>query len=112
MKAWAGGLLGLSMVTGTPLSPPMRMSVKIGISPRKGVFWRAASALRVAVDIGGTFTDVAVFDDARGTLSFGKTLSTHGELVQGIETAVRDADAAFNEIGIGQQAGRLGTEDV
>jgi N-methylhydantoinase A len=54
--------------------------------------------LRVAVDIGGTFTDVAVFDDARGTLSFGKTLSTHGELVQGIETAVRDADAAFNEI--------------
>jgi N-methylhydantoinase A len=52
----------------------------------------------VAVDIGGTFTDVAVFDDARGALSFGKTLSTHGELVQGIETAVRDADAAFSEI--------------
>jgi N-methylhydantoinase A len=52
----------------------------------------------VAVDIGGTFTDVAVFDDTRGTLSFGKTLSTHGELVQGIETAVHDADAAFDEI--------------
>lgn len=59
---------------------------------------RAVPALRVAVDIGGTFTDVAVFDDARGALSFGKTLSTHGELVQGIETAVRDADAAFSEI--------------
>jgi N-methylhydantoinase A len=57
-----------------------------------------AATLRVAVDIGGTFTDVAVFDDARGTLSFGKTLSTHGELVQGIETAVHDANAAFNEI--------------
>jgi N-methylhydantoinase A len=55
-------------------------------------------SLRVAVDIGGTFTDVAVFDDARGALSFGKTLSTHGELVQGIETAVHDAKAAFDEI--------------
>jgi N-methylhydantoinase A len=59
---------------------------------------RVAPALRVAVDIGGTFTDVVVFDDVRGTLAFGKTLSTHGELVRGIETAVQDADAAFHEI--------------
>ena len=59
---------------------------------------RVAPTLRVAVDIGGTFTDAVVFDDVRGTLSFGKSLSTHGELVRGLETAVRDADAAFSEI--------------
>ena len=59
---------------------------------------RVTPTLRVAVDIGGTFTDVAVFDDARGALSFGKTLSTHGELVQGIEAAVHDAGAAFDMI--------------
>lgn len=59
---------------------------------------RVTATLRVAVDIGGTFTDVAVFDDARGALSFGKTLSTHGELMHGIETAVHDADVAFDEI--------------
>ena len=64
----------------------------------KSVNNEIAASLRVAVDIGGTFTDVAVFDDARGALSFGKTLSTHGELVRGIETAVHDADAVFNEI--------------
>ena len=64
----------------------------------KSVNNEIAASLRVAVDIGGTFTDVAVFDDVRGALSFGKTLSTHGELVRGIETAVHDADAAFNEI--------------
>ena len=59
---------------------------------------RVTPALRVAVDIGGTFTDVVVFNDVRGALSFGKTLSTHGELVRGIETAVHEAEAAFNEI--------------
>jgi hypothetical protein len=35
-----------------------------------------ASGLRLAADIGGTFTDVAVFDDRSGTLRFGKVLST------------------------------------
>src|SRR5688572_718304 len=44
IKAWPGGLLGFEMVTGTPRSPPSRISVKSGISPRNGVFWRAASA--------------------------------------------------------------------
>ena len=32
--------------------------------------------LRLAADIGGTFTDIAVFDDKTGRLTFGKALST------------------------------------
>ena len=32
--------------------------------------------LRLAADIGGTFTDVAAFDARTGRLTFGKALST------------------------------------
>jgi len=32
--------------------------------------------IRLAADIGGTFTDIAVFDERTGALAFGKTLST------------------------------------
>src|SRR5690606_25506131 len=45
-------------------------------------------SLRIAVDIGGTFTDMACFDEASGNISFGKALSTHGELVGGIQTTL------------------------
>jgi N-methylhydantoinase A len=44
-----------------------------------------AGGLRIAVDIGGTFTDLAAFDETTGDLHFGKALSTHGQLVRGIE---------------------------
>ena len=40
---------------------------------------------RIAVDIGGTFTDMACFDEATGEISFGKALSTHGHLHEGIQ---------------------------
>ena len=42
--------------------------------------------LRIAVDIGGTFTDLAAFDEAEGGLMFGKALSTHGALVMAFKT--------------------------
>lgn len=47
--------------------------------------------LRIAVDIGGTFTDMAAFDEASGRLLFGKALSTHGELVNGIQATIDSA---------------------
>ena len=47
--------------------------------------------LRIAVDIGGTFTDIAAFDEATGKLLFGKALSTHGELVKGIQSTIDSA---------------------
>ena len=42
-------------------------------------------ALRLATDIGGTFTDVASFEPSSGRLRFGKTLTTPRALVEGIE---------------------------
>ena len=38
--------------------------------------------IRLAADIGGTFTDIAVFDERTGALTFGKTLSTPERLVR------------------------------
>jgi N-methylhydantoinase A len=44
--------------------------------------------MRIAVDIGGTFTDVALFDEHQGTVTPGKALSTPSNLVDGIMTAM------------------------
>jgi N-methylhydantoinase A len=52
--------------------------------------------MRLAVDIGGTFTDVAVFDPASDRLTFGKALSTHRTLVDGIADGVSKADVTFD----------------
>ena len=49
------------------------------------------NSLRIAVDIGGTFTDMASFDEATGAISFGKALSTHGQLVGGIQDTLDSA---------------------
>ena len=48
-------------------------------------------SLRMAVDIGGTFTDMACFDEATGQISFGKALSTHGHLHEGIQNTLDGA---------------------
>ena len=53
--------------------------------------------LRIAVDIGGTFTDLAAFDEASGELLFGKALSTHGELVKGIQSTLDGAGASVKD---------------
>ena len=59
---------------------------------------KTKGSLRIAVDIGGTFTDLAAFDETEGKLMFGKALSTHGALVEGIQNTmdgagVKSADA-------------------
>ena len=53
--------------------------------------------LRIAVDIGGTFTDLAVLDETSGELSFGKALSTHGKLVDGIQNTLDSAKAHVDD---------------
>ena len=45
MKALPAAWFGVETTMGIPQSPPSRISVKMGISPRNGTFWRAASAL-------------------------------------------------------------------
>ena len=46
---------------------------------------------RLAADIGGTFTDVAAFDQKTLKLLLGKTLSTPNKLVNGISEGVEKA---------------------
>ena len=40
-----------------------------------------SSRIRLAADVGGTFTDVAAFDETTGELRLGKTLTTPARLV-------------------------------
>src|SRR5438067_12939820 len=61
---------------------------------------RARPNIRLAADIGGTFTDIAVFDDRSGALSFGKVLSTPDRLVDGIEQGVDKAGCDFHSAGL------------
>jgi N-methylhydantoinase A len=55
------------------------------------------SGMRLAADIGGTFTDVAAFDEKSGRLLFGKSLSTPSNLVDGIADGVAKAGSKFSE---------------
>ena len=48
-------------------------------------------AVRAAVDIGGTFTDLVLFDDATGALGWGKALSTPEDLIGGVLAALDGA---------------------
>ena len=56
--------------------------------------------LRLASDIGGTFTDVAAFDETSGRLLLGKALSTPDALVNGIEAGVAKAGTNVAQIGL------------
>src|SRR5438067_754143 len=56
--------------------------------------------IRLAADIGGTFTDVAVFDEHTGALTFGKVLSTPQRLVDGIDKGVEKAKSDFRSAGL------------
>ncbi|MDA0663679.1 MAG: hypothetical protein O3B08_12725, partial [Proteobacteria bacterium] len=54
--------------------PPTR---SIRPSPRSGPFWQEDNvAYRLGVDIGGTFTDFALVDEATGALTSHKQLPT------------------------------------
>jgi N-methylhydantoinase A len=56
--------------------------------------------VRIAADIGGTFTDIAAFDESTGTLLLGKSLSTPSSLVDGIGAGVEKAGAEYAAAGL------------
>ena len=56
---------------------------------------KSSPHIRLAADIGGTFTDIAVFDERTGALTFGKALSTPQRLVDGIDKGVEKAGSDF-----------------
>src|SRR6516164_4674235 len=58
------------------------------------------SSLRLAADIGGTFTDIAAFDERTGKLTFGKALSRPQRLVEGIDAGVAKASSDYKSAGL------------
>jgi len=56
--------------------------------------------LRLAADIGGTFTDVAAFDETDKRLLLGKSLSTPRAMVEGIASGVAKAGTHFSAAGL------------
>jgi len=52
---------------------------------------------RLAADIGGTFTDIAAFDEKSGRMLLGKTLSTPANLEEGIGHGVDRAGTRYSE---------------
>ncbi len=57
-----------------------------------------ASALRVGIDIGGTFTDIVLFDEGSGQLSHAKSLSTPAEPESGFMQALAAIGAPLGAI--------------
>jgi N-methylhydantoinase A len=53
---------------------------------------------RIAADIGGTFTDVSVFDEKSGRIRLGKALTTPEKLVDGIENGVAMTGSHFCDV--------------
>ncbi len=53
--------------------------------------------MRVAVDIGGTFTDVVVFDEGRHAITLAKALSTPAELARGVMDAVHKSHVSLED---------------
>jgi N-methylhydantoinase A len=51
------------------------------------------SRFRVAIDIGGTFTDVVAYDEGAGTYVAGKSSTTPGDLTEGVLGALTTIDA-------------------
>jgi N-methylhydantoinase A len=54
---------------------------------------------RLAIDIGGTFTDLAYFDEETGNLTVEKVLTTTEDLTKGIQAVIRSAKLNPNDVG-------------
>src|ERR1700722_819517 len=88
----------ISVFTDRHLEPSTPWAKRMGrkSAPRRPP---ARRSVRLAADIGGTFTDIAVFDDRSGKLVFGKALSTPARLVDGISHGVAKAGSDYGSAG-------------
>jgi N-methylhydantoinase A len=73
--------------------------------------------LRIAADIGGTFTDVAAFDPATGALRLAKVPSTTGRLMDGVTAAVAritgaEAGAEWADVGQFMHASTIAADAI
>ena len=55
---------------------------------------------RLAIDTGGTFTDLVHFDEETGELRVAKALSTPHDFVEGVLTAVQRADIPIRDVSL------------
>src|SRR5712675_230935 len=78
-----------------PCPPERDCRVKPGDDIRK---WGACRVIFVAIDIGGTFTDLVGFDDKAGRFVEAKSLTTPAQLVQGIVDCIRKSGLAAADI--------------
>src|SRR5215469_13891774 len=86
--------------TGSPEHPPANRAQPFPMKSASRSQFPAGQRMRLAADIGGTFTDVAAFDAATGKLKLGKALSTPHRLVDGISVAVEKAGTAYASAGL------------
>jgi len=63
-----------------------------------GVFdLSSAATARIAADVGGTFTDIAIFDESNGGIRLGKCLTTPAHLIEGINQGVLKSGSGFEQ---------------
>ena len=55
---------------------------------------------RIAVDIGGTFTDLCILDEATGRISIAKTPSTPSDPIVGAMKGVADANVDLKDVSL------------
>src|SRR5262245_41932300 len=96
---------GVSTVSRSRLPIPSRTSTGASrsskaFSPSTGRPFSSAPAgmKRIGIDIGGTFTDVVIYDEATHALERRKALSTPQAPEEGCLAAFRDAGLSSNEI--------------
>src|ERR1700759_4331886 len=72
--------------------------------------------VRIAVDIGGTFTDATLIDEETGRVSIAKTLTTPSDPSEGFMTAVEralsDASLAASDVGFVVHATTVATNAI
>src|SRR5258707_1700908 len=78
-----------------PSSPGRRAAASLGDNKRD---WGACRVIFVAIDIGGTFTDLVGFDDKAEKFVEAKSLTTPAQLVQGIVDCIRKSGLAAADI--------------
>lgn len=73
------------------------MVEQLGKIVREDMSGRGGTPVRLGVDIGGTFTDVALFD-ADGVLHIGKVLTTPKHEEDGVLLAIKQSEADLQEV--------------
>src|SRR5712692_6495857 len=72
----------------------------------------AMPCVRLAADVGGTFTDVVAFDEHTGELRLGKSLSTPRHLVDGVRDALDKASVDLSEVALFLHGSTLATNTI